>query len=138
LHAPRDYGKLLESKGERPVTVRRCETVEEVLRVADVVSLHCNLDADTRHLINAERLAVMKPDAVLVNAARGPCIDEAALVAHLKANPDFRAGERLRQHNRIVVVVVKGLEHGFLPRYQPHHHHRLSFQAWMCLRMSRP
>jgi len=34
----------------------------------------------------------MKPDAVLVNAARGPVIDEAALVAHLQANPNFRAG----------------------------------------------
>lgn len=87
-----DYGKLLESKGERAVTVRRCETVEEVLQAADVVSLHCNLDASTRHLINKERLNMMKPDAVLVNAARGPVIDEAALVAHLKANPNFRAG----------------------------------------------
>ena len=55
-----------------------------------VVSLHCNLDADTKHLINAERLAMMKPDAVLVNAARGPVIDETALVAHLQANPEFR------------------------------------------------
>lgn len=62
------------------------------LPTPQVVSLHCNLDANTRHLINAERLAQMKPDAVLVNAARGPCIDEAALVAHLKANPNFRAG----------------------------------------------
>ena len=87
-----DYGKLLASKGERAVTVKRCETVEEVLRSADVVSLHCNLDDSTRHLMNAERLGMMKPDAVLVNAARGPCIDEAALVAHLKANPNFRAG----------------------------------------------
>ena len=57
-----------------------------------VVSLHCNLDANTRHLMNAERLNMMKRDAVLVNAARGPCVDEAALVAHLKANPNFRAG----------------------------------------------
>ncbi|KAL4855140.1 Glutamate synthase [NADH] [Chlorella vulgaris] len=88
----RDYAKLLESRGERPVTVKRCETVEEVLREADVVSLHCNLDDNTRHLMNAERLGMMKRDAVLVNAARGPCIDEAALVAHLKANPSFRAG----------------------------------------------
>lgn len=87
-----DYGKLLESKGEKPVTVRRCETVEEVLAKSDVVSLHCNLDEATKHLINKERLSKMKPDAVLVNAARGPVIDEAALVAHLQANPEFRCG----------------------------------------------
>lgn len=55
-----------------------------------VVSLHCNLDKSTHHLMNAARLKMMKPTAVLVNAARGPVIDEAALVAHLKANPDFR------------------------------------------------
>ncbi|KAL4426060.1 hypothetical protein ABPG77_007856 [Micractinium sp. CCAP 211/92] len=88
----RDYSKLLQSNGEPGVSVKRCETVEDVLKEADVVSLHCNLDENTRHLINAQRLALMKPDAVLVNAARGPCIDEAALVAHLKANPNFRAG----------------------------------------------
>jgi glycerate dehydrogenase len=57
-----------------------------------VVSLHCNLDAGTKHLINAARLAIMKPDAVLVNAARGPCIDEVALVEHMRKNPEFRAG----------------------------------------------
>lgn len=88
----KEYGKLLESKGEKAVTVRRLESVEDVLKVSDVVSLHCNLDDSTRHLINKERLAVMKPDAVLVNAARGPVIDEAALVTHLKANPEFRVG----------------------------------------------
>jgi hypothetical protein len=59
---------------------------------AQVVSLHCNLDANTKHLINKQRLALMKKDAVLVNAARGPCIDEAALVEHLKANPEVRGG----------------------------------------------
>jgi hydroxypyruvate reductase 1 len=57
-----------------------------------VVSLHCNLDENTKHLINKQRLAVMKEDAVLVNAARGACIDEAALVAHMKEHPNFRAG----------------------------------------------
>lgn len=57
-----------------------------------VVSLHCNLDPSTHHLMNKARLEMMKKDAVLVNAARGPCIDEAALVAHLQANPDFRCG----------------------------------------------
>jgi lactate dehydrogenase-like 2-hydroxyacid dehydrogenase len=64
------------------------------------VSLHCNLDDNTRHLMNKERLAMMKHDAVLVNAARGPCIDEAALVKHMQENPDFRAGEGLLNNIR--------------------------------------
>ena len=86
------YGDLLAASGERRVTIKRVATVDEVLESADVVSLHCNLDADTRHLINAARLSKMKPDAVLVNAARGPVIDEVALVAHLKKTPEFRVG----------------------------------------------
>lgn len=57
-----------------------------------VVSLHCALTPETRHLINKERLGMMKPDAILVNAARGPNVDEKALVAHLQANPGFSAG----------------------------------------------
>ena len=55
-----------------------------------VVSLHCNLDDSTHHLMNKERLSLMKPNAVLVNVSRGPVIDEVALVNHLKANPEFR------------------------------------------------
>lgn len=88
----KDYSKLVESKGEKKIEVTRCDTVEDVLKTADVVSLHCNLDESTKHLINKERLNMMKPDAVLVNAARGPVIDENALVTHLKAHPEFRAG----------------------------------------------
>ncbi|GFR52097.1 hypothetical protein Agub_g14610 [Astrephomene gubernaculifera] len=94
----RRYGELLQQSGEAPVWCRRADSMEEVLQQADVVSLHCNLDASTRHLINAHRLALMKPNAVLVNAARGPCIDEAALVEHLKANPDFRCGLDVFEH----------------------------------------
>jgi hydroxypyruvate reductase 1 len=86
------YGAFLASRGEAPVTVRRCATVDELLAAADVVSLHTVLDASTRHLINARALGVMKKTATLVNCARGPVVDEAALVAHLRANPDFRVG----------------------------------------------
>ena len=50
------------------------------------------LDKTTYHLINPERLAMMKKEAVLVNASRGPVIDEVALVEHLRANPMFRVG----------------------------------------------
>ncbi|KAK3281792.1 hypothetical protein CYMTET_10438 [Cymbomonas tetramitiformis] len=74
-----DYGKFLEGHDEEAVTIRRADTVENLLREADVVSLHCLLDASTTHLMNAERLGMMKSNAVLVNSARGPVIDEVAL-----------------------------------------------------------
>lgn len=87
-----DYSKLVESRGEAPITVRRLESVEDVLKESNVVSLHCNLDENTKHLINKKRLGLMKSDAVLINAARGPVIDEVALVDHLQLNPEFRVG----------------------------------------------
>ncbi|MCU0560796.1 MAG: D-glycerate dehydrogenase [Desulfobacterales bacterium] len=87
-----DYGRFLQAHGQRPVTCRRAPQVDDLLRAADVVSIHTVLDVSTRHLINAERLARMKPNAVIVNTSRGPVIDEAALVAHCRAHPEFRAG----------------------------------------------
>ena len=61
-----------------------CQTVEEVLTVADVVSIHVPLLPTTQHLINAERLAMMKKSAYLINTSRGPVVDENALVSALK------------------------------------------------------
>ena len=86
------YSDFLVSQGEAPVSCARTESVEDLLRKADVVSLHPVLDETTRHLINAERLALMKENAVLVNASRGPVIDEEALVEHCKKHPNFRVG----------------------------------------------
>lgn len=86
------YGEFLKSQGETPVHWRRASSPEEVLKEADVISLHPVLDKTTFHLINKERLALMKKEAVLVNASRGPVVDEVALVEHLKANPMFRVG----------------------------------------------
>ncbi len=59
-------------------------TPEEILRESDFVSVHVPLLPTTRHLINAERLAMMKRSAYLVNTSRGPVIDEAALVEALR------------------------------------------------------
>jgi len=86
------YGEFLKSQGETAVYWKRASSPEEVLKEADVISLHPVLDKTTYHLINKERLALMKPEAVLVNASRGPVIDEVALVEHLKVNPMFRVG----------------------------------------------
>lgn len=63
--------------------------LDELLATADIVSLHCPLTNETRNLIDAERLSQMKPDALLVNTARGGIIDEAAL---LKALQEKRIG----------------------------------------------
>ena len=65
---------------------------ETLLRESDVVSLHVPLFAETRHYIGAAELALMKRTAVLVNAARGPVVDEKALVRALKAGRIAGAG----------------------------------------------
>ena len=62
----------------------RRSTIEAVLREADFVSLHSPATPETHHLINAERLALMKPGAFLINTARGDIVDEATLVDALK------------------------------------------------------
>jgi glycerate dehydrogenase len=66
--------------------------LEQVLRTADVVSLHCPLTEATRHLINATTLGWMKPSALLINTSRGPLIDEAALAAALNVGHLAGAG----------------------------------------------
>src|SRR5581483_3429369 len=64
----------------------------ELLSRADIVSLHVPLSESTRHLIGAAELAAMKPTAVLVNTARGPVIDEDALVDALETGTIYAAG----------------------------------------------
>lgn len=70
---------------EREYSAVYKEKLEELLGEADFVSIHVPLLESTRHLINAERFAVMKPTAYLVNTSRGPVVDEAALVEALKS-----------------------------------------------------
>jgi len=67
-------------------------TLYDLLGRSDIVSLHVPLTESTRHLIGAAELALMKPTAVLVNTARGPVVDEDALVSALEAGTIFAAG----------------------------------------------
>jgi glycerate dehydrogenase len=66
--------------------------LEDLLRGSDVVSLHCPLTPTTTHLINAERLALMKSSALLINTSRGPLVDEAALANALNTGRLAGAG----------------------------------------------
>lgn len=70
----------------------RVVDLAELLTASDVVTLHCPLTPETRHLVGAEELAAMKPSAFLVNTSRGPVVDEAALVGALEAREIAGAG----------------------------------------------
>ena len=76
--------ELARAHGAEASFAGRGDDLLAALASADVVTLHCPLTPETRHLIDAEALAAMKPAAVLVNTARGPVVDEAALVAALQ------------------------------------------------------
>jgi glyoxylate reductase len=66
--------------------------LDDLLAEADVVSIHCALTDETRHLFDAERFKAMKDTAVLVNTARGPIVDESALADALESGEIFAAG----------------------------------------------
>jgi glycerate dehydrogenase len=79
-------GKLAEAFGMKVLTYSRkqpAEELENLFRQSDVISLHCPLTPETKHLVNDERLAWMKPTAFLLNTSRGPLIDESALAKAL-------------------------------------------------------
>jgi D-3-phosphoglycerate dehydrogenase / 2-oxoglutarate reductase len=92
-----------------PSQVKRAENVEDVLRMADFVSLHVPLIDSTRNLINAQRIGVMRPGAVLLNFAREGVVDNAAAVEALDANKlhayicDFPANA-LKGHAKVVAL----------------------------------
>ena len=67
-------------------------SLDELFASSDVVSLHCPLVPATQHLVNAERLALMKPTAILINTARGPIVDEQALADALNSGALHAAG----------------------------------------------
>lgn len=66
--------------------------LDELLRTADIITIHAALTAETAHLLSAEKLGLMKRDSILINVARGPIVDEAALAAALGAGRIGAAG----------------------------------------------
>ncbi len=86
LYTGRRPSPALDALGARMVPL------DELLSSSDFVSLHTPLNAETRHLIDARALTLMKPTAYLINTARGPVVDEAALVDALRAGRIAGAG----------------------------------------------
>jgi glyoxylate reductase len=82
--------------------------VDALFAAADVVSLHCPLTPETRNLVDARRLALMKPTAILVNTARGGCVDEEALAAALTRGQLAGAGLDVYAHEPRIAPALVG------------------------------
>ncbi|HZN26187.1 MAG TPA: C-terminal binding protein [Burkholderiales bacterium] len=79
------YDPYLPNGSELPFAFTRARTLEELLGMSDVVTIHTPLTKDTRGMINARAVAAMKPGAFLINTARGPICDTGALLEGLKS-----------------------------------------------------
>jgi phosphoglycerate dehydrogenase-like enzyme len=100
---------------EKALGVERCHRLEDLLKQAEFVSLHCPLTADTRHILNAQTLALLPHGAYVINTARGPCVDANGLLQALESGQVAYAAldvveaeplndERLRKHPRLVLT----------------------------------
>lgn len=86
------YDPLIPDGRDKALGIRSTHTLEELLRQADVVSIHTWLDDVTRNMFNAETIAKMKPGAILLNTARGPICDTRAVLAALESGALAGAG----------------------------------------------
>jgi D-3-phosphoglycerate dehydrogenase len=121
----RAFGMAVQGYDPRPdfpgELARRCDSLAELMSTSDVISLHVAYHAGTRHLIDAEHLALVRRSAVLINTSRGGVIDDAALLAALvdgrlsgaaldvvAGEPDVGAGHPLvryaRAHDNLILT----------------------------------
>jgi glyoxylate reductase len=106
----RRFAQLAEAHGAAADFAGRGDDLRAALTVADVVSLHCPLTPETRHLIDAAALSAMKPSAILVNTARGAVVDEAALVSALRDGSIAGAALDVFEHEPAVSQELLALE----------------------------
>ncbi|MEZ5593838.1 MAG: D-glycerate dehydrogenase [Gammaproteobacteria bacterium] len=96
------------------VNAQQLDSVEAVLQHADFVSLHCPATPQTHHLMNAERFALMKPGAYLINTARGDIVDESALIEALQNRRIAGAGLDVFEHEPDVPAALSRLDNAVL------------------------
>lgn len=109
------YDPYLPPGIDKALGIRRVDHLDELLVQSDIVSLHCYLDERSHHLIDRTALAKMRPGSILVNTARGPVVEQEALIEALDSGHLLAAGldvvereplddERLRQHPRVILT----------------------------------
>lgn len=81
-----------KSTEQLPTGIQKAESLNQLFTESDVLSLHCPLTPETHHLVCQERLALMKPAAILINTGRGPLVDEHALAMALSERKIYAAG----------------------------------------------
>ena len=121
------YDPFARPGTDKALGLTQTHSLDELLAKSDFVTLHCPLTAKTHHILNAKTLAKMKPTAYLVNTARGPCVDNEALVEALDQNhlagaaldvtdPEPPVSVRLRTHPKILLTphVAYYSDKGFL------------------------
>jgi glyoxylate reductase len=106
----RETARLAEAFGAHIVLAGSDDELDTLLPDADVISLHTPLTPQTRHLIDARRLRLMKPTAVLINTSRGPVVDEAALAEALGAGVIGGAGLDVYEREPDVTEALLPLE----------------------------
>ncbi len=116
-HAPR-VPRIDDPATDGPTGATRVDTLEELLQRADVISLHCPATPETRHLIDATKLAILKPTSFLINTARGDIVDEYALAAVLRERGIAGAGLDVYEFEPSVVAELKELENVVLLPHQ--------------------
>jgi phosphoglycerate dehydrogenase-like enzyme len=100
---------------EKALGVERVQSLEDLLKQAQFVSLHCPLTTETKHILNAKTLALLPRGAYVINTARGPCVDANGLLEAIDSGQVAHAAldvleteplvdERLRKHPRIVLT----------------------------------
>ena len=109
------YDPYLPPGVDKALGIRRVPSMRELCARSHVVSLHCYLDERSRHIVDREALAAMRPGSILVNTARGPCVEQEALVEALESGKLHGAGidvfereplddDRLRNHPNVILT----------------------------------